>query len=207
MHKERMAKIKLTKSELKSQRDSLKQFSRYLPTLQLKKIQLQVEMRKCQQKIEENDRKQEELRDNLSSWVSLFSEKTAVEHISSLIKADEILTDSQNIAGVEVPVFKSVRFSVVEYDLFTEDLWIDNAVDTVEKLFSLKAEQIVIRKQYELIGNELRITTQRVNLFEKVKIPECKENIRVIQIYMGDQQTAAVGRSKIAKRKMQENAA
>ena len=207
MHKERMAKIKLTKSELKSQRDSLKQFSRYLPTLQLKKIQLQVEMRKCQQKIEENDRKQEELRDNLSSWVSLFSEKTAVEHISSLIKADEILTDSQNIAGVEVPVFKSVRFSVVEYDLFTEDLWIDNAVDTVEKLFSLKAEQMVIRKQYELIGNELRITTQRVNLFEKVKIPECKENIRVIQIYMGDQQTAAVGRSKIAKRKMQENAA
>ncbi len=202
-----MAKIKLTKSELKSQRDSLKQFSRYLPTLQLKKIQLQVEMRKCQQKIEENDRKQEELRDNLSSWVSLFSEKTAVEHISSMIKADEILTDSQNIAGVEVPVFKSVRFSVVEYDLFTEDLWIDNAVDTVERLFSLKAEQIIIRKQYELIGNELRITTQRVNLFEKVKIPECKENIRVIQIYMGDQQTAAVGRSKIAKRKMQENAA
>ena len=202
-----MAKIKLTKSELKSQRDSLKQFSRYLPTLQLKKIQLQVEMRKCQQKIEENDRKQEELRGNLSGWISLFSEKNSIEHISSLIKADEILTDSQNIAGVEVPVFKSVRFSVVEYDLFTEDLWIDNAVDTVEKLFSLKAEQIIIRKQYELIGNELRITTQRVNLFEKVKIPECKENIRVIQIYMGDQQTAAVGRSKIAKRKMQENAA
>lgn len=202
-----MAKIKLTKSELKSQRDSLKQFSRYLPTLQLKKIQLQVEMRKCQQKIEENDRRQEELRNSLSPWVSLFSGSDAVEHISSLIKADEILTDSQNIAGVEVPVFKSVRFTVSEYDLFIEELWIDSAVDTVKKLFSLKAEQLIIRKQHELIGNELRITTQRVNLFEKVKIPECKENIRVIQIYMGDQQTAAVGRSKIAKRKMQESAA
>ncbi len=202
-----MAKIKLTKSELKSQRDSLKQFSRYLPTLQLKKIQLQVEMRKCQQKIEENDRKQEELRDSLSSWVSLFSEYNSAEHISSLVKADEILTESHNIAGVEVPVFKSVRFSVAEYDLFTEELWIDSAVDTVKRLFSLKAEQLIIRKQYELIGNELRVTTQRVNLFEKVKIPECKENIRVIQIYMGDQQTAAVGRSKIAKRKMQETAA
>lgn len=202
-----MAKIKLTKSELKSQRDSLKQFSRYLPTLQLKKIQLQVEMRKCQQKIEENDRRQDELRSSLSSWVSLFSVSDAVEHISSIIKADEILTDSQNIAGVEVPVFKSVRFTVMEYDLFDEELWIDSAVDTVKRLFSLKAEQIIIRKQYELIGNELRITTQRVNLFEKVKIPECRENIRVIQIYMGDQQTAAVGRSKIAKRKMQESAA
>ncbi|MFA6292189.1 MAG: V-type ATP synthase subunit D [Victivallales bacterium] len=202
-----MAKIKLTKSELKSQRDSLKQFSRYLPTLQLKKIQLQVEMRKCQQKIEENDSRQEELRASLSPWVSLFSANTSVEHISSLIRAEEILTDSQNIAGVEVPVFKSVRFSVVEYDLFTEDLWIDSALEAVKRLFSLKAEQLIIRKQYELIGNELRVTTQRVNLFEKVKIPECKENIRVIQIYMGDQQTAAVGRSKIAKRKMQETAA
>ncbi len=202
-----MAKIKLTKSELKSQRDSLKQFSRYLPTLQLKKIQLQVEMRKCQQKIEENDRKQEELRNSLSPWVSLFSENNAVEHISSLVKADEILTDSQNIAGVEVPVFKSVRFTVEEYDLFTEAMWIDSAVDTVKKLFSLKAEQLIIRRQYELIGYELRVTTQRVNLFEKVKIPECRENIRIIQIYMGDQQTAAVGRSKIAKRKMQEDAA
>ena len=207
MQKRRMAKIKLTKSELKSQRDSLKQFSRYLPTLQLKKIQLQVEMRKCQQKIEENDLKQEELRNSLSSWVSLFSEGSAVEHVSSLVRADEISTDSQNIAGVEVPVFKSVRFSVTEYDLFTEELWIDSAVDTVKRLFSLKAEQLIIRKQYELIGNELRTTTQRVNLFEKIKIPECKENIRIVQIYMGDQQTAAVGRSKIAKRKMQETAA
>ena len=52
-----------------------------------------------------------------------------------------------------------------------------------------------------LLGEELRTTTQRVNLFEKVKIPEAKENIRVIRIFMGDQQTAAVARSKIAKGK------
>jgi V/A-type H+-transporting ATPase subunit D len=47
----------------------------------------------------------------------------------------------------------------------------------------------------------LRIVTQRVNLFEKVKIPESKENIRRINIYIGDQQTNSVGRSKIAKKK------
>ncbi|HBC87429.1 MAG TPA: V-type ATP synthase subunit D [Lentisphaeria bacterium] len=202
-----MAKIKLTKSELKAQRDSLKQFSRYLPTLQLKKIQLQVEMRKCMQKLEENEQKQAGVHECMESWIILFSPDNTVEHLSSFIKVEEILTDSQNIAGVEVPVFKSVRFSVSEYDLFSEELWIDSAIDFIKNLFSLKAEHAVIRKQHELIGNELRITTQRVNLFEKVKIPECKENIRVIQIYMGDQQTAAVGRSKIAKRKMQETAA
>ena len=39
-----MAKIKLTKGELKRQRDSLKQFQHYLPTLQLKKQQLQMKI-------------------------------------------------------------------------------------------------------------------------------------------------------------------
>ena len=43
--------IKLTKNELKSQRDSLKRFQRYLPTLLLKKQQLQMEIRKLENDI------------------------------------------------------------------------------------------------------------------------------------------------------------
>ena len=39
-----MAKIKLTKTELKAQTDALKRFSRFLPMLQLKKQQLQGEI-------------------------------------------------------------------------------------------------------------------------------------------------------------------
>lgn len=37
-----MAKIKFTKTELKKQQDAQKQFKRFLPTLQLKKQQLQM---------------------------------------------------------------------------------------------------------------------------------------------------------------------
>ena len=44
-----MAKIKLTKNELKVQRDALKRFERYLPTLQLKKQQLQLEVRQARE--------------------------------------------------------------------------------------------------------------------------------------------------------------
>ena len=40
-----MAKIKLTKNELKVQKDALKMYQRYLPTLTLKKQQLQSEIR------------------------------------------------------------------------------------------------------------------------------------------------------------------
>ena len=61
-----------------------------------------------------------------------------------------------------------------------------------------------MRKRVELLEKELRSTSQRVNLFEKVKIPEAKDNIRVIGVYLGDQQTAAVVRGKISKKKLVE---
>ena len=45
-----MAKIKLTKNELKVQKDALKMYRRYLPTLTLKKQQLQAEIRTIEAK-------------------------------------------------------------------------------------------------------------------------------------------------------------
>ncbi len=199
-----MAKIKLTKSELKSQRDALKQFTRFLPTLQLKKQQLQVEMMASKERLRLNEEKENLFRDDISSWISLFGESGISEHISSFIKIIEVKKGRQNIAGVNVPVFDDIVFEVKKYDLFAESLWIDSAIKAIQDVIKIKVEHDILEEQYRLINKELRTTTQRVNLFEKVMIPECKANIRVIQIYLGDQQTAAVGRSKIAKRKMEE---
>ncbi|HDN58588.1 MAG TPA: V-type ATP synthase subunit D, partial [Candidatus Marinimicrobia bacterium] len=55
-----------------------------------------------------------------------------------------------------------------------------------------------------ILREELRVTVQRINLFEKVKIPETRENIRKIQIFLGDLQTAEVVRGKIAKAKLEK---
>ena len=199
-----MPKIKLTKSELKTQRDDLKQFSRFLPTLQLKKQQLQLEMRRCKNDMDKIKEREKELKDNILSWISLFGDDEVVPFLQESVKLKEIEKKRSNIAGVDVPVFLSAKFAIKEYSFFIEAPWIDNAIATLQDVVSCKAEHDIVAEQYKLIAHELRVTTQRVNLFEKVKIPECSENIRVIQIYLGDQQTAAVGRSKIAKRKMQQ---
>ena len=202
-----MAKVKLTKTALKQQRDDLKQFQRFLPTLQLKKQQLQMEMRSCLERIRKNEEREKESKDSLVSWLPLFGDEIYAEHVGDMVHVEKVETDTMNIAGVDVPRFKGVVFEKHDYDLFAEPLWLDDAVAALKKIVELRAERDVIRKQYELIGSELRVTTQRVNLFEKVKIPECKENIRTIQIYLGDMDTSAVARSKIAKKKLQETAA
>jgi len=76
------------------------------------------------------------------------------------------------------------------------------AANHMEKAILLDLEAEVLDEQVRLLEAELRATSQRVNLFEKVKIPETQENIKKISIYMADQQVSAVVRSKISKRKI-----
>ena len=193
-----MAKIKLTKNELKSQRDALKRFQRYLPTLQLKKQQLQMEIRKLDQDIKQKSEIENMERKNLKSWIKLFSESVDLEQY---IEIDSLDIIKGNIAGVNIPILKKIIFNDIIPNISLTPLWIDYGIDTLKQLITLRIERKILQKQYELLMDELRTTTQRVNLFEKVKIPEAKENIRIIRIFMGDQQTAAVARSKIAKGK------
>ena len=194
-----MAKIKLTKNELKTQKDALKRFERYLPTLILKKQQLQIVVRQVESEIREKGRELDTLRDALDSWIAVFGEPVDLE---ALIRVDAIETSEGNIAGVDIPVFESLSFVKERYDLYITPLWVDAAIEQLQTILTLDAELEILKRQRDRLVDELRVTTQRVNLFEKVKIPETRENIRNIRIYLGDEQTAAVVRGKIAKRNL-----
>jgi len=194
-----VAKIKLTKNELKRQKDSLKRFLRYLPTLMLKKQQLQMEIRKVEAQEAELKRNREANYDEIRRWIAVFGEDVRFQELLTVKSLD---TEVGNIAGVDIPVFQNIEFEEPPYDLFALPLWVDEAIENIKNLSNLDAKINVLEKQAELLGEELRITSQRVNLFEKVKIPETRENIRMIQISLGDEQTAAVVRGKIAKKKL-----
>lgn len=201
--------VKLTKSELKNQKDQLKQFQRYLPTLELKKQQLQL----IEMQIEaEKNRVRRELdgaAGRLDSWIAVFSENASFppeKQLDTLIRPEKIISGDENVAGVRVPVYKELKFEDETYDAADYPLWVDAAVEKLRDIARLDAQIKVLDRRYELINSELRSTSQRVNLFEKVMIPNAKENIRVISIYLSDQMTAEVVRGKIAKKKLQEAA-
>ena len=194
-------KIKFTKQEQKKQQDALKQFKRFLPTLQLKKQQLQAEVRRSADLLEENLRRQQELREILAQSLIFFGDAAVAKEIESKVSIESIKASEQNIAGVPIPVFEGVEFAPILIDRFATDWYFDDAVEALKRAAELKEEYKILYRQYELLAEELRTTGQRVNLFEKVKIPECQENIRKIRIMLGDLETSAVARSKIAKRK------
>ena len=196
-----MAKLKFTKGELKRQKDSLKQFERYLPILQLKKQQLQLEIQRSHTKLNLKVQEIDSLESEISDWAGLLNEPG--DYVARWIEPKAIVTREQNIAGIDVPVFERVDFEDAEYDLFLTPLWVDTAIYEIREMVALLEEERILKAQLKILENELRVTAQRVNLFEKIKIPECRENIRLIKIYLGDQQANAVGRSKIAKSKIE----
>ena len=196
-----MARVKLTKTELKAQNDALKRFQRFLPMLLLKKQQLQGEIAGITAKAEETSAKERAVREDLGRWVGLFA--TAEEELAGLVKVKGVKTGTANIAGVTIPTFESVDTEVREIDPWATPAWIDNAVEATTKVLTLQCERAIYEEQRRLVAEELQQTSQRVNLFEKVKIPECREAIRVIKIAIGDEQTAAVTRGKIAKGRAQ----
>lgn len=192
-----MAKIKLTKTELKAQTDALKRFQRFLPMLQLKKQQLQAEIAGIVAKVEAVAAREREARERLDMWVGLVAADPSFAE--GLVELKGVETASANIAGVTIPVYKGIDTAMRDIDLWATPPWVDNLADATVEMLALKSERAILSRQRELIAAELQTTSQRVNLFEKVKIPECRENIRVIKIAIGDEQTAAVTRGKIAK--------
>lgn len=198
--------VKLTKNELKTQKDQLKQFQRYLPTLQLKKQQLQIVIRGILNELEHKNSELLAMQSGLDDWIAVFAENQLFDEslrLDKLVRPERVVTGTDNIAGVRIPVFRDLTFKDVEYNVEDYPLWVDTAVYRLKDIARLSALVKTLQRQIVLLEKELRTTSQRVNLFEKVKIPEAKENIRVIGIYLGDQQTSAVVRGKIAKKKLQ----
>ncbi len=197
-----MAKIKFTKTELKHQQDEEKQFRRFLPTLQLKKQQLQFEVRHSAEQLEQVEEERRRHEESIARFIALFGDRDAADFVTSQVRISRVLRGYVNIAGITVPTFERVEFEPLKWDLFATDWYVDDAVAAVKEAVSLREAARILEEQHALLAAELRSTTQRVNLFEKVKIPECRENIRKIRIMLGDAETSAVARSKIAKRKV-----
>ena len=196
-------KLRLTRPELKRQRDALARFERFLPMLKLKQQQLQLTIREVQQQRREADQKVEMAQRVFEPYRAVLADLAGL-NVPQLAEPAAVRTGQTNVAGVNMPVFEDVEFPEARYSLFATPAWVDRALADLRTLNRHRAEADVLSQQFELLDRELTKIIQRVNLFEKVKIPTARENIRRIRIHLGDEMTAAVGRAKIAKTKLAE---
>ena len=193
-------KVKKTRPELLRRRRSLAMFKRFLPTLQLKKQQIQMEIIKVNVQVKKFQDEVGEILKHIESWVLLFSESIPGP-ITRLVEVADVVMGTKNVAGSDLPTLVSVNYLVKPYSRFAAPPWVDKGLEKVKELLKIREQLKILLLQQQMLKKELRKVTQRVNLFEKVMIPQAQEDIRVIRIALAEEQTAAVGRGKIAKRK------
>ncbi len=197
-----MADFKLTKNELRAQQRRLAQLEKYLPTLQLKKAMLQVEVQKARQDIQRLHQELGEIRGRVDASSALLSTRISVnvEDVTKIVKIDKFY---ENYAGVEVPFFRGVIFQDVPYSLVETPPWLDSMVVGLRSVAEARVKVNIAEEKKAALERELREVSIRVNLFEKVLIPRAKENIKEIRVFLGDQELAAVSRAKVAKGKIE----
>lgn len=201
-----MADIKFTKSELRDQQKKLSQLEKYLPTLQLKKAMLQVEVNAATAEIAALTSEYLKQKKQAEDFQDLLSKSNIEELFESLV-VEEVNKTYECIAGVDIPHFQSVRYQEVDYHLFDTPYWVDDAIKILREVRSAKEHIYVVEEKKSILERELREVSIRVNLFEKIMIPRTKQNIKKIKVFLGDQQLAAVSQAKMAKRKLIEKVA
>jgi V/A-type H+/Na+-transporting ATPase subunit D len=196
-----MADIKLTKNELRAQQGRLRQLEKYLPTLQLKKAMLQGEVNEARLEIAVQQKELERQQQRVEGYAALLSDKSMLEP-SLVAKVEVINKYYDNIAGVEVPKFESVRFFEPAYNLFETPPWTDAAIEGIRDWVICQIKISIAEEKCQALEKEFREVSIRVNLFEKILIPRALGNIKKIKVFLGDQQLAAVAQAKVAKRKI-----
>lgn len=196
-----MSRVRASKHELKRQRDALARYERYLPTLRLKQQQLQMELRRVDAEVQQATAQEEAALRELEAWVDVWAEP---QPLASWLVLAEVRHGETSVAGVTLPTLEAAIWQRRTVPLRGTPPWVDDAVAALEVLVDLRLRRRILAEQRSRLASELRLTSQRVNLFEKVKIPEAQEALRVIRIALGDLQAAEVVRAKIAKGKTLE---
>lgn len=191
--------LALNKTSLKQRRDQLTMFERFLPSLDLKRQQLIADLQRSKRIQSKTENEIETL---LASQRGLFSILGASEQdLSDLVTIEERTVTEENVLGVRLPLMGEVRFRVKEYSMLAKPFWVDFLVELLQKTALLQLRLQNERTRVSRLNDAVRRITQRVNLFDKVLIPQAEKDIHRIKIHLADTERAGVVRSKIAKAK------
>jgi len=200
-----MAGVQLSKSSLTRQKESLALYRRYLPALDLKRQQLMGERQRARTEVANLREAVAEAARAAGEAIPMMAD--ARVPLDRLVRRGAVRLETQNVAGVKLPVVAEVEVVRTPYGRMVRPHWVDAVVERLAQAIRLSVEVEVAEKRIEALEKAVTRITQRVNLFDKVLIPQTQNNIRRINVYLGDAERSAVAGAKIAKRKREADAA
>jgi len=194
-----VAKLALNKTTLNREGRRLKAFRQFVPALDLKRKQLLAERQETSRLLKGNQSQLQELQQRVSEQLPMLA-STEIQ-FNSLLQVKNVDVRYSNLVGLELPELAAFEVDVQQYSRLLLPHWIDPLLKLQQQTLKLEVEIQVFKQRLFLLEEGLQKTTQRLNLFDKVLIPETQANIRKIRIALSDAERAGVVRAKIAKNK------
>ncbi|MEN6638232.1 MAG: V-type ATP synthase subunit D [Smithella sp.] len=191
-------RIKLNKVSLREQKQKMALYQRFLPALEARKQQFLMQLGVVRKDI----RKQENALAQLIEDMALSSPlvRDMEGQLKPFIKILQFRVSTHNVAGLKIPLFEEVVFEDPSYSVFATSYSFEIVLERLREAIRRREKLKILLKQERILADGFRKTSQRINLYEQRLIPECREALRKIAVYLQDQQAAAVGVAKVAKR-------
>lgn len=192
-------KFHYNKTSLQQLNKQLKVRVNALPTLKNKEAALRVEVKKAKDEAARLDKElDEKIRQNdqtLRLWNEFKMDLVSIKDVKLMVK---------KIAGVKTPVLNEIIFDIKEFSLFKNPSWFLDGIEIIRELAHIALERDVFERKTQLLEFARKKTTQKVNLYEKVQIPEYEEAILKIKRFMEDEENLSKAAQKIVKSRMEQ---
>ncbi len=186
-------KFQYNKTALQNLRRQLSIREKALPTLKSKEAALRLEVRKITAEIELLKEEYQALVKQNQNYNGFWTE------FPEIVKIRNVNSEQKNIAGVKVSILTGIDFDIENVSMFNMPSWIRLAINMFELLMTLQIKIEMTENRLNALAYARKKTTQKVNLYEKVQIPEYKTAIIKIKRYMEDEENLSKSSQKIVK--------
>lgn len=193
-------KFKYNKSALYELSQQLVARQKALPTLKSKEAALRLEIKKIKDKALAYEAQLNQRLDDVKNLARLW-----VEFEEGLVKLKTASYQTRTIAGVKIPVLDTLAFELAEISQYHKPDWFLDGIHILEDLTRLRLLHQVAARATEILEYARKKTTQKVNLYEKVQIPEYQEAIRKIKRFLEDEENLGKASQKILKKRLQKS--
>ncbi len=166
-----------------------------LPILKNKETALRLEVVNLTKRLEKLNIQQKQLEVELESYQNFWIE------FPDILKMDKIKIHRKKVIGVKVPEIESISFKIADVSWWNLPAWIPGGIKLLKEGISLKLKADIVQKQIEILDLARKKTTQKVNLYEKVQIPEFEEAIIKIKRFLEDKENISKAAQKIVKKR------
>jgi len=187
-------KFQYNKISLKNLEKQLKIRQTALPILKNKEAALRLEVQKVKKQINELQIVQSKVLNKLKPWINLWC-----EFEDELLTIKEVKIEHINIAGTNIPVLEDIIYSEIPYCKYTKPLWFPVGIEYLKQINRIEIKSNVFKLQKQILNKKRLKTTQKVNLYEKVQIPEYQKAILKIKRFLEDEENISKAGQKILK--------